>query len=161
MSEVCLVNTNSPISAQGYLYHLMFVDPCIIVQFIKKNPTRCNNVSDFYYSIFIWSSTCFGRHTAYHQEPKTALAASGWWKTRGCQCSFRLLMMGRVSPETCWASYKYGIIKFWYIVASCWIFLYEVFIPLTLTLESTSFYRHKVLCSFLLSQKTAVSHKQH
>jgi len=22
-------------------------------QFIKKNPTRCNNVSEFYYSIFI------------------------------------------------------------------------------------------------------------
>jgi hypothetical protein len=44
------------------------------------------------------------------------------WKTRGCQCSFRLLIMGGVSPETCWASYKYGIIKFWYIVASCWIF---------------------------------------
>jgi len=30
--------------------NLMFVDPCIIVQFIKKNPTRCNNVSKFYYS---------------------------------------------------------------------------------------------------------------
>jgi len=29
--------------------------------------------------------------------------------------------MGGVSPETCWASYKYEI-KFWYIVASCWIF---------------------------------------
>ena len=41
------------------------------------------------------------------------------WKTRGYQCSFRLLMMGGVLPETCWASYKYGIIKFWYIVASC------------------------------------------
>jgi hypothetical protein len=47
-------------------------------------------------------------------------------KTRGCQCCFRLLMMGGVSPETCWASHKYGIIKFWYIVASCWIFLYEL-----------------------------------
>ena len=33
------------------------------------------------------------------------------WKTRGCQCSFRLLMMDGVSPETCRASYKYGIIK--------------------------------------------------
>jgi len=38
------------------------------------------------------------------------------WKTRACQCSFRLLMMGGVSPKTCWASCKYGIIKFWYIV---------------------------------------------
>jgi hypothetical protein len=35
--------------------------------------------------------------------------------------SFRLPMMGDVSPETCWASYKYEI-KFWYTVASCWIF---------------------------------------
>jgi hypothetical protein len=48
------------------------------------------------------------------------------WKTRGCQCSFRLLMMGGVSPKTCWALNKYGIIKFnTYIVASCWSFLYE------------------------------------
>jgi len=118
----------------------------------KENPTRCTNVSKCYYSIFIWSSTCFGRHTAHHQEPKTALGASSlsyvegcwtcscqahcaWlrptatrpttfhvWQTRGCQCSFRLLMLGGVSPETCWASYKYGIITFWYIVASFWIF---------------------------------------
>jgi hypothetical protein len=28
------------------------------------------------------------------------------WKTRGCFCTFRLLMMGDVSPETCWASFK-------------------------------------------------------
>ena len=27
-------------------------------------------------------------------------------KTRGCLCSFRLLMMGGVSPKTCWASFK-------------------------------------------------------
>jgi len=27
-------------------------------------------------------------------------------KTRGCLCSFRLLMMGGVSPETYWASFK-------------------------------------------------------
>jgi hypothetical protein len=190
------------------------VDTCIIVRFRKKNPTSCKNVSTFYYSIFIWSSTCFGRHTAHHQEPKTALAVSGFFisrrlfgcvvggrcqvqcvsdnfhqlhvqttlhlwktrgcqcnkeksnkmqkrikilwfhiymklnmfrvthcppspdgthctwqrppttrpnnlphmKTRGCQCSFRLLMMDGVSPETCWASYKYWIIKFWYFL---------------------------------------------
>jgi len=28
--------------------------------------------------IFMWSSTSFGRHTAHHQEPKTAPAASGF-----------------------------------------------------------------------------------
>jgi hypothetical protein len=132
----------------------MFVDPCIIVQFIQKNRTRCNSLSKFYYSIFIWSSTCFGRHAAQRQGPKTALAASGfsyvegcwmcsWWTLSGIICptssnnlpriknqrlsvQLWLLMMGGVSPETCWASYKYEIIKFWYTVASCWIFLYEL-----------------------------------
>ena len=122
----------------------------------KKNQTRCNNVSKFYYSIFIWSSACFGWHTAHHQSLKLhwqPLVSHTWevvgrvvgrpsqaqycawqrppttrpsifhvWKTRGCQWSFRLLMMGGMSPETCWASYKYGIIKFWYVVTSCCIF---------------------------------------
>jgi len=54
------------------------------VQFIKKNSTRCNSVSKFYYSIFIWSPTCFGWHIAHHQEPKTALAASGFSYVEGC-----------------------------------------------------------------------------
>jgi len=43
----------------------------------KEDPTRCNSVSKFYF-IFIWSLICFERHTAHHQEPKTALAASGF-----------------------------------------------------------------------------------
>ena len=137
---------------------LMFVDPYIAVQFIQKNPTRCNSLSKFiipylyeaqyvsgdtppiirslklhwqplvlhtwkvvrrvvagrwqlifdvrgsvhrstihteksnkmqqcikmYYSIFIWSLTCFGRHTAHHQENKTTLAASGFAYVEGC-----------------------------------------------------------------------------
>jgi hypothetical protein len=51
----------------------------------------------FYYSIFIWSSTCFGWYTAHHQEPKTALVTSGflyvercwtcsWWTLSGTLC---------------------------------------------------------------------------
>jgi hypothetical protein len=51
----------------------------------------------------------------------------GIMKNQRVFCSFRLLMLSGVSPETCWASYKYGIIKFWYIVVSCWIFLYELY----------------------------------
>ena len=121
----------------------------------KENLTRCNSISKFYF-IFMWSSTCFGRHTAHHQEPKTALAVSGfaYWrvvgrvvavhwqrpattqpttlhvcKTRSCYCSFRLLMMGGVSPKTCWALYKYKI-KFWYTVASCWIYYMNYFVEL-------------------------------
>ena len=40
-------------------------------------------------------------------------------KTRGCSCSFRFLMIGGVSPETCWASCKYEI----KILIHCCIFL--------------------------------------
>ena len=72
-----------------------------------------------------------GRHTVAHcawqRPPATRPTTFHKWKTRGCQCSFRLLMIGSVSPETRWASYKYAIIKFWYIVASCWIFLYKLY----------------------------------
>jgi len=61
---------------------------------IQQGVTMYQN---FYYSIFIWSSTCFGRHTAHHQEPTAALAASGssyvegcwtssWWTLSGTLC---------------------------------------------------------------------------
>jgi len=36
------------------------------------------------YFIFILSSTYFGRHTAHHQELKTALASSGFACMEGC-----------------------------------------------------------------------------
>ena len=60
----------------------------IQISYLYENPTRCNNVSRFYYPVFIWSLTCFGRHTAHHQVPKTALETSGfacvegWWTCR-------------------------------------------------------------------------------
>jgi len=38
----------------------------------------------YIYFLFIWSSTCFGRHTAHHQEPKTAPAASDFAYVEGC-----------------------------------------------------------------------------
>jgi len=69
-----------------------------------------------------------GEHCQAHCAwPATCPTAFHICKTRGCQCSFRLLMMDGVSPKTCWASRKCGIIKLWYIVASCWIFLYELY----------------------------------
>jgi hypothetical protein len=136
----------------------MFIEPCITIQFIKKNPTRCSNVSKFYYFIYeaqhIWGDTpliirslelhwqpldfhtwkVVGRvvggrcqaHCAWQRRPTTRPTTFHVCKIRGCQCSSRLLMLGRVSPETCWASYKYGIIKLWYTFASCRIFLYEL-----------------------------------
>ena len=66
-------------------------------------------------------------HCSWQRPPTTRPTTFHVWETRGCQCSLRLLMMGGVSSETCWASYKYGIITFWYIVVSCRILLYEFY----------------------------------
>ena len=40
-------------ATNGDKIKVMFVDPCTIVKFVKENPTRCNNISKFSYSIFI------------------------------------------------------------------------------------------------------------
>jgi len=87
-----------------------------------------------------------GTYCAWECPPTKHPTTSHVWKTRGCQCSFRLLMIGSVSPETYWASYKYGIIKFWYIVASSWIFLYKLKRQCFKTLQMFSQY-----CHFLIS----------
>jgi hypothetical protein len=50
-------------------------------------------------------------YSAWQRPPDTRPTTFHVWETRGCQWSFRLLMMGGVSPEKCWALYKYGIIK--------------------------------------------------
>jgi hypothetical protein len=46
-------------------------------------------------------------------------------------------MIGGVSPETRWASYKYEI-KFWCPVASCWIFCMNYVIATSLTATSSA-----------------------
>jgi len=53
---------------------------------------RCWTLSG---SVATWQRPTAARPTTFHV-----------CKTRGCLCSFRLLMMGVVSPETCWASFK-------------------------------------------------------
>jgi len=62
---------------------LMVMTMKITVHTEKSN--KMQHCIKIYYSIFIRNSTCFGRHTAHHQEPKTALAASGLhtWKVVG------------------------------------------------------------------------------
>jgi hypothetical protein len=54
---------------------------------------------------------CCQAQCAWQRPPTTRPTTFHVWKTRGSQCSFRLLMMGSVPPKTCWASYKYGILK--------------------------------------------------
>jgi len=47
--------------------HLIFVDSCI-VDYSVEIPIRCSFVIEFIIPKFIEGSTCFGRHTAHHQE---------------------------------------------------------------------------------------------
>jgi hypothetical protein len=93
--------------------------------------------------MFLNCSTCFGRHTAHQQElknfncslwiyirfllPAAVMAEPSQWqpanknvcKTRGCNYSFELLMMGGVSAETCGSIKKHWNNKFYYTVAFC------------------------------------------
>jgi hypothetical protein len=70
------------------------VDLCIIVQFRKKKIQQDATISQIFIIPYLYEAQHVLEDTAPHQEPKTALEASG------CQCSFRLLMMGGVSPKT-------------------------------------------------------------
>jgi len=93
---------------------LTFVDPCTIAQFIKENSTRCNNISNFIIPYLYEAQHFLGDTPPIIRSLKLPLVFYTFhvWKTRGCQCRFRLLIMGGVSSDTCWASYKHGIIKF-------------------------------------------------
>jgi len=79
---------------------------------------RANKMQQFikiYYSIFIWSSTCFGRNTAHHQELKTALAASGFAYVKGCW-TLRLLNADSSNGVTITRCCRYICLRSW-----CWV----------------------------------------
>jgi hypothetical protein len=46
------------------------MDPRIVIQISQKEPTRYDPVIEFIIPMFLNCSTCFGRHTAHHQEHK-------------------------------------------------------------------------------------------
>jgi len=102
--------------------------------------------------MFLNCSTCFGRHTAHHQELKNCNCSLWFYirlwlpvaaaigqpsqrhpatinvcKTRECNYTFELLMMGGVSPEKCRAIKKHWNNKFYYTIASCWFFLWDLY----------------------------------
>ena len=98
------------------------------------------------------------------RSSKTVIAASGFTYVFGCRLPlqwlshrsgnrqpktyakpeaeitvFELLMMGGVSPETCWAIKKRWNNKFFYTVASCWFFLWDLYYDARIHLTSTVF----------------------
>jgi len=76
------------------------------------------------------------------RSSKTVITASGFTYVFGCGCnySFELLMMGGVSPETCWAIKKHWNNKFYYTVASCWLFLWDKTLSLPRTIKGAGKY---------------------
>jgi hypothetical protein len=77
---------------------LNFVSPCIIIQFKWINQLDAT-ISPVYYLTFIYSSTCFGRPHAHHQELSNC-SSSLWcyhWSVR--------------TPETCSAVHKRQVIN--------------------------------------------------
>jgi hypothetical protein len=68
------------------------------------------------YYIIIWLS-----HRSGNRQPKTYV------KPEPAITVFELLMMGGVSPETCWAIKKHWNNKFYYTVASSWFFLWDLY----------------------------------
>jgi len=56
-------------------------------------------------------STCFGRHTAHHQEPKSALAASGFAYVKGCWTCGCWTLSGRVYSTQHVSGYTPPIIR--------------------------------------------------
>ena len=71
--------------------------------FLKKigieKSNKMQQCIKIYYPTFIRSSTCFGRHIAHHQEPKTALAASGFTHVEGCWTCGCWTLSGRASSN--------------------------------------------------------------
>jgi len=81
------------------------MDLCIIVQFLQNNPTRCNSVTKFIIPYLHEAQTCFGRQTTHHQEPKTALAASGFAYMESCWmcgCWTLTAASGFAYMASCW-----------------------------------------------------------
>ena len=89
----------------------------------EKNPTRCNSIKILLFLILNEAQHVSGttppiiRSLKLHKQPLVHYAdkvqeqqvqqpSTISCKTRGCLCSFRLLMMSDVAPETCWASFK-------------------------------------------------------
>jgi len=81
-------------------------------------------------------------------EPSQRLASKNIHKTRGCNYSFELLMMGGMSPKTCWAIKKHWNNKFYYTVASCWFFLWVLYYDTRIREHQPNFLLHGLLALY-------------
>jgi hypothetical protein len=109
----------------GSMYH------SIIHTEVASKMQQCIKI---YYSMFIWNSTCFGRHTTHHQELKTT--SSLWFCI--CERLWTLRLLDAVSVQ------QPQHPQFWYTVASCWLFLYK----LDTSLLANNAFAWNMFCSY-------------
>jgi len=82
------------------------MDPCIKVQFIKKDPTRCNNVSKFFIILYLYKA----QHVSGDTPPIIRSLKLHWQPLGFLTCK----VVGRVVGGRCHAQihkYKYRIIN--------------------------------------------------
>ena len=102
------------------LFNMIFVViPQMMIRSIEINYQPDATISQFVFLTFIYSSTCFGRSPAHHQELNDC-SNSLWFylrtqhdyhhdtkvKPEAATAVIELLMMGGRTPETCWAVNK-------------------------------------------------------
>jgi hypothetical protein len=93
--------------------------------------------------MFLNCSTCFARHINHHSGN---LQAKTYVKPEAAITVFELLMMGGVSPETCWANKKHWNNTFYYTVASCWFFLWDLILYCSLVQSKSVISLRKRFC---------------
>jgi hypothetical protein len=86
------------------IVNLKFVSPCIIIQFKQINQLDAK-ISPVYYLTFIYSSTCFRRPHAHHQELKNCSSSLCYYhalkvKPEAAAAVVELLIMGVKTLET-------------------------------------------------------------
>jgi hypothetical protein len=80
----------------------------IVTKISQKEPTRCHRVVEFVITMWAkWLSHRSGRQLKTYVKPEARITV------------FELLMIGGVSPQTCWAIKKHLDNKFHYTLTSC------------------------------------------
>jgi hypothetical protein len=102
-------NSKSIVHTEKFVWLLCYMSCIFTAREFQSNQKRNQKAFLLYFFYFLWRCQA---QCAWQRPPTTRPTTFYVWKTRCCQCSSRLLVMGGVSPETYRDSYKYGIIKF-------------------------------------------------
>jgi hypothetical protein len=77
------------------------------------------------YNCSLWFSICFWLPPSAMAQPSQRVATKKYVKREAAITVFELLIIGSLSPKTCWGIKKHWNNKFYYMVAS-WFFLWDL-----------------------------------